>query len=237
MKKKKNDNLTTILEIGMIVVGIIIIIYAFLPSNDNYNPNALVFEYSDIKINSNQNLSLSVLKDAKKIDNNSVTWNSSDTSVATVDSSGNIHAIKEGKTTITATLGNESTTCTITVTDIMISLITLPSNVEVNVDEEALIEASIMPRNAANRSIIWESSDSSIATIDSNGKIKGIKEGTVTITAKSTNNISASTTVTVNSKPITGISLPENIFVDIGETYKIIPVITPTDTTDKNLSW
>ena len=57
-----------------------------------------------------------------------------------------------------------------------------------------------IPDNATNQELIWTSSDPTIATVDSNGKVTGVKEGTVTITAKTPDGgVKATCTVTVEN--------------------------------------
>ncbi|URZ08706.1 Ig-like domain-containing protein [Clostridium felsineum] len=69
--------------------------------------------------------------------------------------------------------------------------------------ETDTLQAIIVPFNATNKNIKWKSSDTSVATVDSNGKITAIGKGTVQITASSEadSNVSASCTVTVTNAP------------------------------------
>ena len=82
----------------------------------------------------------------------------------------------------------------------------------------------------AFRSIKYVSSDPTVATVNSLGKITGLKNGTVTITAIPYGNpeLSATTTVTVTEKPITAIN-HDNMNLQIGGHQYINPVITPAD--------
>jgi len=123
--------------------------------------------------------------------NKAVTWKSSNTKIATVDSEGMIVGIKAGKTTITATTVDKKKTakCVVTVknapvvsvTGISLNKITTTINVG---DIETLIP-TISPNNATNKNVVWDTSNSSIATVDKNGKVLGIKEGLVYIYAVS----------------------------------------------------
>ena len=133
-------------------------------------------------------------------DDSTVTWKSSDTNVATVDQNGNVTAVGVGSTTITATAGGKNATCKIAVTakPVPIEGIAL-SNAEVSVGRIIQLEPVFTPANTTQRDLKWSSSNNMIATIDANGRVRGVAEGKVTITATSTVNstISAACVVTV----------------------------------------
>jgi len=122
--------------------------------------------------------------------NQEVTWKSSSTKIATVDSEGNIKGIKKGKATITVkTVDNRKTAkCIVNVTDIPqivnVAGITLnKTNTTIDMESNERLIATISPLNATNKDITWESSNSEIAKIDQNGILKGSKIGKTIITA------------------------------------------------------
>lgn len=129
----------------------------------------------------------------------SMTWSSSDASVATV-SNGTVTARKAGTATITATADNGvSGSCTVTVTPapVAVSSVTLnQSSMTLNVGQTGTLTATVLPADAVNRNITWTSSNTSVATVWS-GTVTAVAPGTVTITASTANGKSASCTVTV----------------------------------------
>ena len=166
---------------------------------------SLSFAQDNISIKKGNTLGLVVEVEPAELSNTKLTWTSSDSSIVKVDENGKITGIKEGTATITVTSPNgKKATCTVNVTvdTIEVEKITLiPDKTTLEINETGQITAIIEPENATNRELVWSSSDPSIVTVDSNGVIKGIKEGTVTITAKTKDGkVVGTTTITVEDE-------------------------------------
>ena len=125
-----------------------------------------------------------------------INWSSSNVSVARVDQNGAVAAEGAGTAVITASAGTKSATCTITVTIPVESISLNMTERTIKVNETVLLKAEINPSDATTKSIQWSSSDVSIVSVDSNGMVKGLKEGVATITA-SADGKSTSCTITV----------------------------------------
>lgn len=119
--------------------------------------------------------------------NQNVNWTSSNAAIASVDSNGVVTAKKEGTVTITARTvsGGKSATCTVTTKTVPVTGIKLnKSNWGVAIGTPQALTATVTPADASNKNVTWKSSDTSVATVDSNGKITGKKiGGLATITA------------------------------------------------------
>ncbi|RYQ37075.1 alpha-amylase, partial [Bifidobacterium pseudolongum subsp. globosum] len=136
----------------------------------------------------------------------SVSWKSSNTSVATVDASGNVKAVKAGTATITATAGGKSASVKVTVsaqqTIIPVQSVSISGTgvsggkASINVGAGLNLTATVAPSNATDRTVTWNSSDDSIATVSSTGSVRGIKAGMAVIMA-TVGSKSASVIVTV----------------------------------------
>ncbi len=125
-----------------------------------------------------------------------VTWTTSDATVATV-SNGVVTAKKVGTATITAKAGDKTATCQITILPTDVISVTLNISSEtINIGETIELLATITPDNATDKSLLWSSSNPTIATI-SNGKVTAKAAGATTITAKSNNGLTASCNITV----------------------------------------
>ena len=152
---------------------------------------------ASIKVNESITLNANVTP--SNAANKTITWSSGDTSIATV-SNGTVKGIKAGSATITAKTNNGKTaTCTITVSNVEVTGVSLDkTSASVKINESVTLTANVTPSNAANKTITWSSSDTSVATV-SNGTVKGIKAGSATITAKTNNGKTATCTITVTN--------------------------------------
>lgn len=168
-----------------------------------------------------------------------LTYQSSNTKVATVDNQGIVKAVGGGTATITVKSGNGKTaTCTVTV-NVSVSKITLSeTSKEIVRGESAALSATITPGDATNKAITWSTSDAKVATVDKNGKVTGVANGTATITAKADGK-SDTCKVTVKDRVITGVTVsPESKTLAKGESFKVSAVVAPSNTTlSKAITW
>ncbi|ATW24936.1 Ig-like domain-containing protein [Candidatus Formimonas warabiya] len=120
--------------------------------------------------------------------NKAVTWTSSDEGIATVDSDGTVTGVGAGEAIITVTTVDGSFTedCEVTVTEaqpIAVTGVSLnKSSISINTGSTETLMATISPENAANKAVIWTSSDEEIATVDSDGTVTGVGAGETIIT-------------------------------------------------------
>ena len=132
--------------------------------------------------------------------NKTITWSSSDNSIATVNN-GTVTGVKAGTVNITAKTSNGKTATTKVVVSkeaINVTSITLnETSITLGAGATSTLKVSYSPSNATNQSVTWTSSNTSVATVSSTGVVKGIKGGKATIIAKTSNGISASCTVEV----------------------------------------
>ena len=120
--------------------------------------------------------------------NKDVTWSSSNDATATVDKNGLVTTHEVGTVTIKATLKSDpaiSSSVTIVVNPIKVSKITVNGYGKDYLvkDDTVTLTTTVEPGDAANKSIVWSSSNEEVATVDQNGKVTAVGQGTVSIKA------------------------------------------------------
>lgn len=136
--------------------------------------------------------------------NKNVTWKSSNTKIATVDGNGKVTAVAAGTATITCTAADgsrKSATCKITVTNPAVKVTKLRMNktsVDLLKGKTVQLKVTVTPSNATNKAVTWTSSNKRIATVTSNGLVKAVRTGTVTITAKAKDGSGKKVTCKIN---------------------------------------
>ena len=174
--------------------------------------------------------------------NPSVSWSSSNTSVATVSSTGLVTAKSTGNAVITAKTSdgtNLSATCNITVKRLATSISLNKTSATLYLDQTVQLTATVSPNNATDRSVVWSSSDNSIATVSSTGLVSAIATGNATITATTADgsNLSATCEITVNAY-VTSLTLDQSeVTILEGDTITLTPTILPTFATNQTIYW
>ena len=167
--------------------------------------------------------------------NKTVQWTTSDASVATVDQNGTVNAISSGNATITASAGDKSATCAVSVIIPVTSITLNKTSLTLEKGSYEVLTATVSPQNATNKEVKWTSSDDAVASVD-NGVVTAHKAGDATITA-SVADFSATCKVSV-IVPVTSISLSSlELTMKVGETALLEATILPEDATDKTIVW
>ena len=141
--------------------------------------------------------------------NKSVTWQSGNPLVATVDASGTVVARSKGSTVVTVTTveGGFTDRCTVNVisgTAAVTSLAFEKGVYTVTVGKTIEIIPVVMPLDAGDKTVSWGISDPAVASVSGEGIFTGLKAGSVTLTATSNNNPEAKATCTLKVVPFSG---------------------------------
>ena len=159
---------------------------------------AVKLSKSKVTIEKGKTLTLKANVTPETLEDKSVTWKSSNTKVATVSNSGKVKGVKTGTATITCTsvATGMSATCKVTVGKVNLD----KYEASILKGTSMTLTPSVYPTTLADKSVTWKSSNTDIATVTPEGKVKGVNAGIATITCSSVaTGLSATCQVTVTS--------------------------------------
>lgn len=174
-----------------------------------------------------------------------IMWESSDTSVLRVLSNGKVVAVGQGEAVITASIGEATSSVTITVTgeqpgESGLTGVSLDRyTLTLYAGEEAEQLTATLKPEGTEAAIRWTSSNQTAATVSQDGKVTPLSAGVTVVTAAA-GDYRASSIVTVQTKRVrvTGIRFDEPTHtLMMGSTVTLQPIVAPDDATVKNLTW
>ena len=169
-----------------------------------------------------------------------ISWTTSDTNVATVDQSGNVTGVNIGSAVITAATDNGcSSICTVTVDAPVTSMEFERPSITVYKNDVQKLNLICMPGDTTD-SIAYSTSNSSVVSVSGDGTATAEAAGSCIITAKASSGVKAYCTVKVVDYPVivTAIELDQSKHdMFVGEVFKLQSTITPSNATNKSVSW
>ena len=204
------------------------------------NPESITLNKSSVSLQLNKTAQLTATVNPAEATDQSVSWTSQNPKIAAVDTNGKIKAVKVGTTTITATAnGNPSLKKSITVTVIKVPTSLKLSKTSLNITKKQTVKvtATVAPSDATNKTVVWKSSNTKVAKVDSKGNIKGIANGSATIsaTAKDNSDVVKQVKVKVSTKTVK--VNKTSLTITTGKTGQLTATVSPSDSTDKTVKW
>ena len=174
-------------------------------------------------------------------DDKTVTWESLNKDVLTVDENGKISGIKEGTAIVKAVVAGKEATKEITVIEKHIDSVSLSGDDSILKGESKRLTATINPEDTTDdKTITWSSDDENVLFIDQNGQMRGIKEGTANVKAVVAGK-ETTKQITVNEIHIDSITIDGDQEFEMvkNQTKNLSAKINPDNTTDddKNITW
>ena len=215
-------------------------------SSKNVNVESIVIDKVKANVYEGSVISLSAIIVPSNATDKTVTWKSSNSSIASVDSNGNVTGHKKGVVIITATTKNGKTsTSQITVisSKVEVESIRITSNVQsLYVGDTINMSYEVSPNNATDKSVIWSTSDETKASIDEMGRVTGLRDGVVYITVRSRSNTKLSFTKNIyiwnKVIPMNSITLNKSsIYLLANNSTQLLTTITPANATNKTIIW
>lgn len=218
----------------------------------NVKISNIEFQEGEVLISQGQTFKLPLIIKPSNGYLSKVSYLSSNKDIVTVDQQGNIKAISKGRAGIKISVNNGEFTdeIAINVTKSMVTsqIIIFPTTIgfeeqalSVEVGKKISVNYNILPSNADKSYVNWESSNPSIATVDSNGVITGVKAGTVNIIAKTITGVynTISLEVVDAAVPVTGLTISKgtSMTMYLGGSDNLAVTITPDNATNKAVSY
>ena len=236
---------------GILLMLVCLIITLALPVTANA---AVKINKTSVSVLRGKTYNLKITGTKKKIK-----WTSSNKKIATVSASGKIKGINKGRCNIYAKVGKKNYTCKLTVKQPVTSIKLSKKSISLNKGKKYTLKARIAPKSAANKAVVWKSSNTKIASVSSKGVVTAKSAGTTTITAtaKDGSRKKASCKVTIknnnskkilvtqikfNRKETTHYIIPDYIFkytlmaIPTSD-ESLLPDIYPANATNKTLLW
>ncbi len=122
--------------------------------------------------------------------------------------------------------------------EIPVTSISIPSSKTISIGNSEQLTVTYTPSNAnTGKKITWTSNKTSVATVE-DGLVRGIAAGTATITATSEGGYTSTCSVTVNEVAVTSVSVsPTSQTMSVGSTKQLTATISPSNASNKTLTW
>lgn len=173
--------------------------------------------------------------------NKNVNWSTTDASKATVDANGMVTLLKSGSVSIIATSADNPSAraiCNLTITVPVLSIALDETTKVMYSGQSARLTYVILPTNASNAAVNWTSTNASVASVDSTGKVTAKGTGSAVIILRTVDGgFSVFCAITVK-KVATAVKLDvSKLDLKTGGYYYIKTTLTPKDSTDNGLVW
>ena len=173
-----------------------------------------------------------------------VTWSADDESVASVDGSGEIRALRVGSTVVRGEADGVSSSLTVNVSPaapVGVTGVSLSAHVvSVALYGSQQLTATVNPSNATNKTLFWSSSDSQVATVDQSGKVTALALGSATImvTTYDGGHTDSCRIDVIDWMPVTSVSLTKTVSTLASTGVEtLIATINPATASNKTLTW
>jgi uncharacterized protein YjdB len=140
---------------------------------------------------------------------------------------------------VTTADGQKTSMATIVVTTPVSGLAISPQPVILNPSRSYNIQATVLPATATNKTIVWKSTNTAVATVDGNGLVTAITSGSCGISATTVDGDFTGITEVSVFTPLVGVQLLVNtpLPIHINDVVQILVVMVPTTASNQLFSW
>ena len=196
---------------------------------------------SELSLKKGESASLNATIFPENASDKSLKWGSSDVSVATVDAYGNVKAEGNGEATVfvSSSDGGFTAYCNVKVGTSVTGISLDPREFTLEtIGSSFTIKPVISPEDASDLGVVWESADTKVVSVASDGTVTAIGPGTTTVTATTNDGSFTSNCVVSVKSPAQHVSLDKTSLKLLeGESGKLTATVYPLNSTQKTLTW
>ena len=203
------------------------------------SPSGVTLNKTTLTLKKGMNEKLIAKVVPEDVSNSKVIWTSSDNSVVSI-LDGECTAINGGTATVTATTedGKFSASCVVIVAIDVTSIAFPDGDITLKRGNQTNLVVKILPEDATNKTLIWKTSDASIATVDASGKITAINKGVAKIIATTEDGTVIGTCNVFVVVNVTGISLSKkDLTITEGKKNVNTATVMPSDASNTDVTW
>ena len=205
-------------------------------------PESITLDKTKVTVNTSRSSTVKATVLPKTANDRNVTWESTNAAIAKVSKDGQITGVKAGTCQVICRAKADDTvtaTVDVTVQQPVTKITPNAKSVSLNVRETAQIQWTVGPEDATNPAVTLTSNKTSVATVDENGVINGIKRGECTITIKAADGSNKSATVKVSVlQPVEGVYMKEgSVQTDVEDKVRLNAVLVPSDASNTKMIW
>lgn len=196
---------------------------------------------SELSLKKGESASLKATIFPENASDKSLKWGSSDVSVATVDAYGNVKAEGNGEATVfvSSSDGGFTAYCNVKVGTPVTGISLDPREFTLEtIGSSFTIKPVISPEDASDLGVVWESADTKVVSVASDGTVTAIGPGTTTVKATTNDGSFTSNCVVSVKSPAQHVSLDKTSLKLLeGESGKLTATVYPLNSTQKTLAW
>lgn len=197
------------------------------------------FDVTNLELNVGQSYTIELTVTPSNSTELGLTWETTDSKIATVDDKGKITAKAPGKAVIFAkTAYGDAVYCNVTV-------VQQPNDIQLNFDEKTIVigesftlKATMQPSSAVDVNLIWSSSNEKVARVSNNGTVKAISGGTAIIKVQTEDKKITKFCIIKVVEPVTNVKLNKSSYIlGVGKRYTLKATIEANTATNPKLKW
>lgn len=221
-----------------VVASLALLTVSCAESEEPSGVDSITLSKSRVELSVGQTFQLEAVVFPDNLSEITLEWEMSDENVAVVDQGGLVTAISPGTAVLTVRVGEISDECEVVVTETAVSDIVLDkTSVEIREGAYVILKATVYPEDASYTALQWSSADPSVADVDQEGKVTGIKPGQTKVSV-SAGGKTAFCDVSVTGVPVSSIIIDKtDVSLEPGQTCQLSATVLPENAYDKTLIW